>query len=48
VADVDGTARMLDEMGARIIRPPEAEPWGGRICTAADPDGNYIQFLQLP
>jgi predicted enzyme related to lactoylglutathione lyase len=47
VTDVDRTARALEDMGTGIIRPPETEAWGGRICTAADPDGNYIQFLQL-
>lgn len=31
----------------RIIRPPEREKWGGMVATVADPDGNYVQFLQM-
>ena len=32
---------------ATVIRPPEREKWGGLVATVADPDGNYVQFLQL-
>lgn len=32
---------------ARIVRPPEREKWGGMVATVTDPDGNYVQFLQL-
>lgn len=31
----------------RVIRWPEKEKWGGMVATVTDPDGNYIQFLQL-
>ena len=31
----------------RIVRQPEREKWGGMVATVADPDGNYVQFLQL-
>lgn len=30
-----------------IVRLPEREKWGGMVATVADPDGNYVQFLQL-
>lgn len=39
--------RALDA-GAPAIRPPSPEPWGGRVATTADPDGNRVQFLELP
>lgn len=39
--------RALDA-GAPAIRPPSAEPWGGRVATTADPDGNRVQFLEFP
>lgn len=36
------------DAGAPQIRPPSPEPWGGRVATTADPDGNRVQFLELP
>lgn len=48
VDDVDAWARRAAELGAHVIRHPDDESWGGRICTIADPDGNYIQFMRLP
>lgn len=39
--------RVLDA-GAPAIRPPSPEPWGGHVATTADPDGNRVQFLELP
>jgi uncharacterized glyoxalase superfamily protein PhnB len=48
VVDVDATADRLAAQGAPIIRPPEDEIWGGRMCTVADPDGNYLQFMTFP
>ena len=34
--------------GARALRPPEREDWGGVVATFTDPDGNIVQLLQLP
>jgi uncharacterized glyoxalase superfamily protein PhnB len=34
--------------GATPLRSPSPEPWGGSVATVEDPDGNVIQFLQLP
>ncbi len=34
--------------GARSIRAPERESWGGWVATLADPDGNVVQLLQFP
>lgn len=36
------------EAGGPAIRAPSPEPWGGRVATTADPDGNRLQFLELP
>lgn len=36
------------ELGAPVVRPASDEAWGGTICTIRDPDGNYVQFMQLP
>jgi uncharacterized glyoxalase superfamily protein PhnB len=48
VSDVDRTADALTSRGVPMIRPPEDESWGGRMCTVSDPDGNYVQFMKLP
>jgi predicted enzyme related to lactoylglutathione lyase len=36
------------ERGARSMRAPEREKWGGYVATLLDPDGNVIQLLELP
>ena len=36
------------DRGARSLRPPELEQWGGSIATLQDPDGNIVQLMQLP
>lgn len=43
--DVDGEAARLAAAGVAVLRPPETESWGGRICTVVDPDGNLLQLL---
>jgi predicted enzyme related to lactoylglutathione lyase len=47
-SDIDATYRSAVVRGARSLRPPEQETWGGRIATLQDPDGNIIQLMQLP
>ena len=42
VADVDQLVPQLETEGVRILRPPADMPWGDRIATVADPDGNPI------
>lgn len=45
---VDDAATMVDRLEpARVIRRPEPEKWGGTVATVTDPDGNYVQFLQM-
>jgi len=39
VDDVDATARKVQELGGRIIRPPADIPNVGRFCVLQDPQG---------
>ena len=48
VGDIDSAYRTAVVGGARSLRPPEREEWGGKIATLQDPDGNIIQLMQLP
>lgn len=48
VDDIDATYGRLVTAGVDFIRPPEVEPWGGRIATFTDPDGNTLQLMELP
>jgi predicted enzyme related to lactoylglutathione lyase len=48
VSDIQARARHLDEIGATWIAPVEYRADGGAwFATVADPDGNYIQLIQL-
>lgn len=47
VGDIDSAYRTAVVGGARSLRPPERETWGGRIATLQDPDGNIVQLMQL-
>lgn len=31
----------------RVHRAPERESWGGLVATLLDPDGNFVQLLEL-
>lgn len=31
----------------RVHREPERESWGGAVATLLDPDGNFVQLLEL-
>ena len=33
--------------GIRVHRLPERESWGGEVATLLDPDGNFVQLLEL-
>lgn len=43
--DVTGEFERIKELGAHIIKEPEAENEEGQIATFADPDGNYFQLM---
>ena len=47
VSDIETTYRTAMLRGARSLRSPEQEKWGGWIATLQDPDGNIIQLMQL-
>jgi hypothetical protein len=46
VADARSIAARLDEMGARWVAELEDRD-GSLFATAIDPDGNYVQIIQL-
>ncbi len=48
VEDIEAEFRRLSAAGARFVRTPESEKWGGTVATLEDPDGNYLQLFQLP
>lgn len=48
VADLDGTVRQLAEADVPVLREPENMPWGERIATVADPEGNPVALCQAP
>jgi lactoylglutathione lyase len=42
VEDVDGMAEELSAGGAQLLLAPRDMPWGERIATLTDPDGNPV------
>ena len=42
VADVDAAATRLQEAGFTITEQPNDAPWGVRVASVADPDGNGL------
>lgn len=46
VADLDGMVRQLADANVPILREPEDMPWGERIATVADPEGNPVALCQ--
>jgi lactoylglutathione lyase len=42
VADLDGLVARLRGVGVRVLRDPEDMPWGERIATVADTEGNPV------
>jgi lactoylglutathione lyase len=46
VADLDGMVRRLADADVPILRHPEDMPWGERIATVADPEGNPVALCQ--
>ena len=49
VDDVSGEfARVMSvDASVRVHRSPERESWGGEVATLLDPDGNFVQLLEL-
>ncbi len=48
VEDLESAHRYLIDAGVPCVRSPAEEPWGGRVATYLDPDGNVVQLLELP
>lgn len=46
VDDLDAEFDRVAGAGARVITPPETEPWGERFCQFADPNGIVWQLVQ--
>ncbi|MDZ7727554.1 MAG: VOC family protein [Dehalococcoidia bacterium] len=46
VEDIDAVYERLTAAGVSFTRPPSREPWGGKVATFHDPDGNTLQLLQ--
>jgi uncharacterized glyoxalase superfamily protein PhnB len=46
-SDIDSDFAAAVDAGARSLRPPERESWGGKVATLTDPDGNIVQLLQV-
>jgi predicted enzyme related to lactoylglutathione lyase len=47
VAEIHTAATDLQARGVAFVRLPERENWGGWLATFLDPDGNYLQLIQL-
>ena len=47
VEDIQATAAELRAKGVSFCRAPAQEAWGGWLATFLDPDGNYLQLIQL-
>jgi predicted enzyme related to lactoylglutathione lyase len=45
VADIDWAHERLTTIGVPCLRAPSTEPWGGKVATYADPDGNTVQLM---
>lgn len=45
--DIQASAAGLRAQGVTFVREPTRERWGGWVATFLDPDGNYLQLLQL-
>jgi uncharacterized glyoxalase superfamily protein PhnB len=46
VDDLDERFERMRTSGARVLTPPETEPWGERYCQFADPNGLVWQLVQ--
>ena len=46
VDDVDRATAGLQVAGARVVRPPEDEPWGERRAYVVTPDGHLLHLAQ--
>jgi len=45
VDDIDQAHNRLVAAQVPCLRQPSPEPWGGRVATYSDPDGNTVQLM---
>ena len=45
VTDVDATAKRAEELGGKVIIPPQDIPEVGRFCLLQDPQGAFISAI---
>lgn len=48
VANVDAEYARLRSLVSTWVKPPTTQPWGTRSIYFRDPDGNLVDFFQLP
>lgn len=48
VLDLAAEKARLEAAGVTFIRQPGRESWGALITTFLDPDGNYLQMIEMP
>ena len=46
MADLDRLVTERATRGVAVLRQPEDMPWGERIATVADPEGNPVALCQ--
>ena len=46
VPDLDASFAKVVELGAQVRYPPEEKPFGDRLASVYDPDGNILGFVQ--
>lgn len=46
VERLDEEFARIEAAGARVVTPPETEPWGERYCQFADPNGLIWQLVE--
>lgn len=46
VPDLDALVSRLRDSGVSVLREPEDMPWGERIASVSDPDGNPVALCQ--
>jgi lactoylglutathione lyase len=44
VTDCDEVIATLREAGVPVLKPPADQPWGERMATVEDPDGNVVHI----
>ncbi|MGQ9641587.1 MAG: VOC family protein [Candidatus Bathycorpusculaceae bacterium] len=47
VDDMDKTYKELKDKGVKFIKELPDEPWGGRQASFKDPDGNFLEIVQI-